>query len=654
MLELLKNNQVSILFGCGLVCIVLAFFAMVINFHSIRKKQALIKSEFGVAVLVIADAINYIFMGDTSRLGIWMERISNFLIFALTIGIIYFLNGYITPLFMETGKFTKLPKRLLLGFIIPGVGFSMVVVSQFTGWYYYFDEYNQYQRGPLFMLGFVAPMITLMVLMSFVIQYREYVSREILFAIIAYGMLPLTAAVLQLFLYGVSLINLSIWLAALNLFMISLIDQNKELVRAANNDLATGLPNTFGYLHEVEKVIHYGDITQYCGYYFDIVRMSQINNKFGKSVGDRVIYKYAHTLRDLLDKDEIIGRLGGNYFVALVKKSNTDRFLKLMKDLPITIETYGKEEELHIAAVAGGYEIKSSRIAAGQILSNTASAVTYAKNVVHKPYVFLDMALEEELNRVHELEENARHGLDNHEFIPYYQPKVDSRTGKLCGAEALVRWKKDGKMISPMDFVPVMEKNGSVCDLDFYMLEQVCIDIKNWITGGIEPVRVSVNFSRKNLGNPILSEAISNVVEKYEVPKEYIQVEITETLDEYPIEYLIGVVDALHRYGISAAIDDFGTGSSSIGLLKKVKFDILKIDKSFIDYKNDTEKQLLKDIIHMAHNLGLKIVAEGVEEKEKVKELSEMNCNIIQGYVYDKPLEKIAFEKKLVDKNYVL
>lgn len=652
-MDFLKTYQIYILNACGCVCILMAFFGMIINFHSVRKKWALIKLEIATGAMLLFDAQTYIYLRDASDIGILMARIANFAVFMLVLLNLYFLNAYVTAVFMETGKFRKLPRRLLLCFVLPCVGMSFVVISQFTGIYYYFDAENDYHRGSLYILGYLIPFITMLILCSFVIQYREVIRKRLFIAFVFCESLPFLAGVAQLFYYGLSILNMSTWVAALSLFLLSLSDLNMELSKAAHTELATGLPNTDGYLSEVDQRIHTQDITQFTAFYFDIVRMSHINNRFGKEAGDVIICKYAATIKKTLDDDEILGRLGGNFFVALVRKVHVDDFLKLLSDVPVEVEHNGKKETLHLAAVAGGYHINKKNINAGQVLSNAAAAVNYAKNVARKPYVFLDEKLEAEFHRIHTMEENTRTALEKGEFEPFYQPKIDTRTNQLCGSEALVRWRKGDELISPYHFIPVMEKNGSICDLDFYILEYVCRDIRGWLDRGFKPVQVSVNFSRRNLGNPILAEAISKVVEKYDISKDLVQIEVTETIDEYPTDYLIGVVNALRRYGLTTAIDDFGTGSSSIWLLKNVKFDVLKIDKTFIDYSDDKEKQLLRDIIQMAKHLGVDVIAEGVEQKELVEELKAMDCYAVQGYVFDKPMEKAEYEKRIANDTYI-
>lgn len=179
------------------------------------------------------------------------------------------------------------------------------------------------------------------------------------------------------------------------------------------------------------------------------------------------------------------------------------------------------------------------------------------------------------------------------------------------------------------------------------MLERLCKTMKEWLEQGLHPPKVSVNFSRKNLGNPDLAEQIYQTIRKFNLPMHLIEIEITETVDEFPFSYLKEVVDELHGYGISVAIDDFGTGSSSIQLLCDMNFDVLKIDKSFIDTMTETRMELLGYIIAMAKLFHAKIVAEGVEQQEQLAILQKMGCDEIQGYLFDRPLPREEFENRM-------
>lgn len=653
MIDYVREIQPQLLFSMGAICLLLAAFIGVMQYGSIRKKIAFIMVELCVAVLIISDGLSYIYAGDTRPIGYYMVRITNLLVFYFVLIGIAAVCNYIACLYMETGKFDKLPMGLRLGYIIPIAGIIMLTVVQFWGGYCYFDEANTYVRGPLFALSFIAPSLSFIVLVYFLIRHRGYIGKELYIGSLLFCTMPMVAGILQIIFYGYSLINFANGIGALILFWLALNHQNKELTKAAYTEIRSGLPNTAGFMYGVErKIRNREDMTEYSGYYFDIVRMGNYNNKYGKEVGDKIILQYIYKIRDAADKDEIVGRLGGNFFVALIKKENKEKFLDLFADTIVQVEFEGEMIDVHVSSVVGVYDIPNNRLSSVDLMNKISAANLHAKHVVHKPVVHMNQQLEDEIRNKKMMQSRTRQALANNEFEPFYQPKVDSTTNTMVGAEALVRWRNEGDLIPPAAFVAIMEQNGSVCDLDFYMLNRVCKDIKAWIEQGIQPVTVSVNFSRKNLGNPKLAQNIYETVKKYDIPLKYIQIEITETVDEYPMAYLVSVVEALQRYGMTVAIDDFGTGSSSINLLKEVKFDVLKIDKSFISYKNEKEKSLLQNIIKMANDIGISVIAEGVEIMALVKELNQMGCVEIQGYVYDKPLEKSDFETRLVSKQY--
>lgn len=285
-------------------------------------------------------------------------------------------------------------------------------------------------------------------------------------------------------------------------------------------------------------------------------------------------------------------------------------------------------------------------------MTNVAMAVNIAKNIQKKPYVYLTKELMQEMNEQRHLQEIIPSCMVQREFIPYYQPKIDLETYNLCGAEALVRWKHEGELVAPYKFIPLMEQNESICGLDMYMLNVVCEDIKMWISEGVNPPVISVNFSRKNLGNPNLAEDIYNVVKKHGIPFELIQIEFTETIDEYDIYTLKNVVEGIQKYGMTTAIDDFGVGSSSISVLKEIPFDVLKIDKSFIDSISDKDRNILGHIIEMANEMEARTITEGVEKAEQVEVLKKLGCAVIQGFFFDKPLPKEVFEDRMSNPQY--
>ena len=232
-----------------------------------------------------------------------------------------------------------------------------------------------------------------------------------------------------------------------------------------------------------------------------------------------------------------------------------------------------------------------------------------------------------------------------------YQPKMNYATGRMIGAEALMRWKHpEFGMQYPSDFIPVLESGMEICTLDFYMLDHVCRDIRKWLDEGRNLVKISVNLSRVHLGDEQLLEKVIGIIDKNNVPHEYIEIELTETTTDVDFGELRGIVAGLHRNSISASVDDFGIGYSSLTLIKELPWDVLKIDKSFLPDGSINDKQktvMLGHVISMAQGLGLECIVEGVETSEQVELLRGFNCFHAQGYYFDKPLPKAEFENKL-------
>ena len=255
-----------------------------------------------------------------------------------------------------------------------------------------------------------------------------------------------------------------------------------------------------------------------------------------------------------------------------------------------------------------------------------------------------------ELNEITIVQNLFPEALEKEEFLVYYQPKVYLKDYSLAGAEALCRWYHDDELISPGSFIPVLERSKAICALDFYMLDHVCQDIRRWLDEGRDVVNVSVNLSRCHFGNRNLLNDILNVIDKHNVPHQYIELELTETAIDVNFEDLKELVFGLQNHGISVAVDDFGTGYSSLNLVRELPWDVLKIDKSFLEENKDAPEQnrvMLKHIIAMSQEMGISSIVEGVETIEQAKMLKENNCLMAQGFYFDKPLPKDVFEERL-------
>lgn len=239
--------------------------------------------------------------------------------------------------------------------------------------------------------------------------------------------------------------------------------------------------------------------------------------------------------------------------------------------------------------------------------------------------------------------------LKNEEFRVFYQPKVSLHNYQIAGAEALCRWFHNGVIIPPDSFIPALETGTDICELDFYMLEHACRDIKKWIEEGRECVKVSVNLSRKHKVDCQLIRKIIAIIDAYNVPHNLIEIELVESMSDMNFEQLREIVFGLKRYGISISVDDFGTGFSSMNLIRDLPWNVLKIDKRFVPQGTNDKKQyiMIKHLISMAQDLGLDCIVEGIETLEQVKILKEYNCFLAQGNFFDKPLPPKEFEKRL-------
>ena len=242
--------------------------------------------------------------------------------------------------------------------------------------------------------------------------------------------------------------------------------------------------------------------------------------------------------------------------------------------------------------------------------------------------------------------------LEKEEFTVYYQPKVELKRYSLKGAEALCRWFHDGKMVLPYRFIPVLEGNGDIVKLDFYMIGHVCRDIRRWIDEGRKVVPVSVNLSRCHLGDPDLLAHITEIIDGYNVPHDLIEIELTETTTDVDYQELKMLVTGLKERGFSTSVDDFGVGYSSMNLLHELPWSMIKIDRSFIpvgdgSVEDEKRKVMLRSIIDMVNSLELGCIAEGVETAEQVILLKESGCFYVQGYYFDKPIPIGEFEQRL-------
>lgn len=418
-------------------------------------------------------------------------------------------------------------------------------------------------------------------------------------------------------------------------------------------NLITMLPNSAGFVRIIQQRFQDQTICQYNGFYFNLKSFGLLSYKYGGAEGDLMIKRYAVAVRKWLAEDETLAHLGGDNFMALVKKSRTAEFLHLLEKVEVTAKYMGRVVPVYIAAAAGAYEITAKDRDPGNIMNGLSIAVSYARQ--HKlPYAFLTDKMLEETVDVQRMEQMLPEALEKREFQVYYQPKVDIRTGQIVGTEALARWIHNGEVIQPFRFIPTMERNGFIIHLDLYILKRVCEAINEWIEKGYKLVPISVNISRNDISGVghdprMLAERIIRIIKEYDIDPKYIIIEVTETTEASEQKDLYDFIKNMSEAGIATSIDDFGTGCSTLSVLRDFPVNEIKIDRSFINHEafSTQDQIIIKSIIQMARQLNLNVITEGVETEEQARFLLELGCNHAQGYLYDKPLEQSAFESRL-------
>lgn len=414
-----------------------------------------------------------------------------------------------------------------------------------------------------------------------------------------------------------------------------------------DNDLMI-YPLTF-FLATVKNLIRQGRIGEFGGVYFNIKHFSSINDRFGRDCATNIMRLFIHGIQEKILYEECICRVGGDNFVVLFKKDNLNIIKNYLSGMPIT---FNDEEAVTVTTTAGYYMIPEATESATDVMDRISTAYQLAKSVYKRPFLFYDDEIMQHQTHVKEIEMMFPSAIENEEFKVFYQPKTQLNNYQLAGAEALCRWFRNGKVISPGEFIPVLEGSKAICTLDFYMLDHVCRDIRRWLDEGREAVKVSVNLSRLHLGDEDLLESILRIIDKYKVPHHFIEIELTETTTDVDYKELKKIVYGLREQDISTSVDDFGVGYSSLNLIREMPWNVLKIDKSFLptqeEENNDPSKvKMLRHIITMSQDLGLECIVEGVETAEQVKLLKDCKCYLAQGFYFDRPLPVKEFEQKL-------
>ena len=433
----------------------------------------------------------------------------------------------------------------------------------------------------------------------------------------------------------------------------NLKSQQERIYNLAYYDTATGLPNRLYFTEKLENTIESLNENEILAvFYLDLDKFKHINDTLGHKIGDKVLKLVGERLRTTIANNTLARASGDAYIILIKDVENEDEALQLAKKIvddfkqPILVEDY----KLYLTVSIGVAIYPEAGIDSISLIKNAEVALYKAKDMGGNNYFKYneEMGKQEYLNltTLNEL----REAVTNDEFILYYQPKIDIKTRKIIGMEALIRWKSPRKgLVFPDKFIPLAEDTGLIFPIGEWVIKEACRQNKQWIEKGYKPRRVSVNISARQFQHYKFLDTVSNALKETGLEPEYLGLEITETVAVSDIDHTINVLKELKELGVFVIMDDFGTGYSSLSYLKEMSIDEIKIDRTFISDMEISEKNraISNTIIILAKQFNILVTAEGVESKEQLKILENMGCHKAQGYYFSKPIPNLEFEKLL-------
>lgn len=442
-------------------------------------------------------------------------------------------------------------------------------------------------------------------------------------------------------------------LTALALMMVAalfwcLIEEMQKREALFLRDNITGGYNREGFLVRSRDLIDGKNYASCAVVFLNVIDFRYINESWGEEEGNRTLRFLYRKLTASLDADEIGCRSGMDHFFLLLQEPSDEKVSERVGQI---LEDLNGEAEEEFTGWKLSFRIGVSRLkengGCAQAMNRAIRASVLGNQ--QDQCVFYCSEIERREEREKRMDELFEESIRNHDFEVYLQPKIDLTAKKRCSAEALVRWSHPLEgLMAPGEFIPLFEKNGKICRLDMYMLEEVCRLVSDWIRQGKTPIGISVNLSRFHLRNAGMDiwRDYKRIKEQYRIPDGLIEIELTETalLESNQLAFVQKILEGFRSCGFEVSLDDFGFAYSSLALLKAFEVDTLKLDREFFVGENIKSQKIVGGIIQLAHSLNMRVVAEGIESQEQVEMLRSMNCDMIQGYVYSEPLPVGKFE----------
>ena len=427
----------------------------------------------------------------------------------------------------------------------------------------------------------------------------------------------------------------------------ALAKANERLQHDAFHDTLTHLPNRALFMDRLEQTLEQGKREQnhaFAVFFLDFDRFKVVNDSLGHAAGDALLVAIGERLRESLRPGDTVARLGGDEFtlLALGVKGEAEALDLAQRLKELFVKPFCVEgRELHINASVGIVLSELGYSRAADILRDADIAMYRAKALGRGEHALFDAAMREHARSIMTLESELRGALHKGELEVHYQPVISTQGGTLTGFEALVRWRHPKRgLVSPAEFIPVAEDTGLINNIGRFVLFSACRQVALWQRQTGHPLTVNVNVSSQEFAQPGFVERIKEVLQETGLPAPCLRLELTESLLMDGSPEVKETLSKLRALGVGLQIDDFGTGYSSLSYLQRFSADAIKIDRSFIHKLAQPESiELVKTIVTMAHNLGMQVVAEGVETEEQRKALTVLGCEYLQGYLFSQPLE---------------
>lgn len=430
--------------------------------------------------------------------------------------------------------------------------------------------------------------------------------------------------------------------------------------RVADIDQLTGGRSRRKYFEDTKKLLKHSDPEGWAIVLFDIDKFKYVNDRLGYEEGNRMLERLYKTVSDHLEHDEVFARMADDNFVLTIHNATdieiNGRISEIFNEFMRRNSLFVKYPVVFSAGICRlnqcVHENSRGEVDINAAIDRCKIAKSTLKGTHFSSIAFYDGSIRDRALREKDYESAMPGALQRREFQCYLQPKYGLRSRNIEGAEALIRWNSpDFGFVSPGDFIPIAEKNGFVVELDFFILEEVCRCMRRWIDDGKKPVVISVNQSRLHLNYDDYIWRLREIVDKYDIPYEYIELELTESVFTENAEKLLKIMHKLHEIGFKLSLDDFGSGYSSLNMLKDMPVDVVKIDKEFFSDTMNTQKgrAVISTVVDLAKNLDMDVISEGVETKEQVEFLTEIHCAMVQGYYFAKPMPIADFEKLWYD-----